>query len=112
MTPRKTRRVLAKAVHALAARVEESLNLSQTGLGDSDFWVLEVLLHKEPLPVNTIGPVDRLENKALVKRKNTGDGGCAWSSSRRKGERSSPRPFGYTQPRWKKPPGCFRKASG
>jgi MarR family 2-MHQ and catechol resistance regulon transcriptional repressor len=80
-----TRRVLAKAVHALAARIEESLNLSQTGLGDSDFWVLEVLLHKEPLPVSTIGPkvwltpgsisvaVDRLENKALVKRKNTDD---------------------------------------
>src|ERR1700681_3509372 len=47
--------------------------------------VLEVLLHKGPLPVNTIGPkvwltpgsisvaVDRLEKKALVKRKNTDD---------------------------------------
>jgi MarR family 2-MHQ and catechol resistance regulon transcriptional repressor len=45
--------------------------------------VLEVLLHKGPLPVNTIGPivwltpgsisvaVDRLGKKALVKRKNT-----------------------------------------
>jgi len=74
-----------KAFHALAAHAEESLNLSQTGLGDSDFRVLEVLLHKGPLPVNTIGPkvwltpgsisvaVDRLEKKALVKRKNTGD---------------------------------------
>ena len=28
----------------------------QSGLGDSDFRVLEVLLHKGPLPVNTIGP--------------------------------------------------------
>ena len=28
-----------------------------TGLGDSDFGVLEVLLHKGPLPVNTIGPI-------------------------------------------------------
>ncbi|MDT7817238.1 MAG: MarR family transcriptional regulator, and catechol-resistance regulon repressor [Acidobacteriaceae bacterium] len=77
--------VLAKAFHALAAHAEESLNLSRTGLGDSDFRVLEVLLHKGPLPVNTIGPkvwltpgsisvaVDRLEKKALVKRKNTED---------------------------------------
>ena len=49
-------------------------------LGESDFRVLEVLLHKGPLPVNTIGPkveltpgsisvaVDRLEKRGLVKR--------------------------------------------
>jgi hypothetical protein len=48
--------VLAKAFHALAAHAEESLNLSRAGLGDSDFRVLEALLHKGPLPVNTIGP--------------------------------------------------------
>jgi MarR family 2-MHQ and catechol resistance regulon transcriptional repressor len=77
--------VLAKAFHALMAHAEESLHLSRAGLGDSDFRVLEVLLHKGPLPVNTIGPkvwltpgsisvaVDRLEKKALVKRKNTVD---------------------------------------
>jgi MarR family 2-MHQ and catechol resistance regulon transcriptional repressor len=77
--------VLVKAFHSLAAHAEESLNLSRAGLGDSDFRVLEVLLHKGPLPVNTIGPkvwltpgsisvaVDRLEKKALVKRKNTHD---------------------------------------
>lgn len=77
--------VLTKAFRALAARAEESLNLSGAGLGDSDFRVLEVLLHKGPLPVNTIGPkvwltpgsisiaVDRLENKALVKRRSTDD---------------------------------------
>jgi MarR family 2-MHQ and catechol resistance regulon transcriptional repressor len=77
--------VLAKAFHALMAHAEESLNLSRAGLGDSDFRVLEVLLHKGPLPVNTIGPkvwltpgsisvaVDRLEKRALVKRKNTVD---------------------------------------
>ena len=53
---------------------------------NSDFRVLEVLLHQGSLPVNTIGPkvwltpgsisvaVDRLEKKALVKRKNSGDG--------------------------------------
>ena len=72
-------------VRGLAAHAEESLNLSRTGLGDSDFRVLEALLHKGPLPVNTIGPkvwltpgsisvaVDRLEKTALVKRKNTDD---------------------------------------
>jgi len=77
--------VLAKAFRALRARAKQSLNLSRAGLGDSDFRVLEVLLHKGPLPVNTIGPkvwltpgsisvaVDRLEKKALVKRKNTDD---------------------------------------
>ena len=51
-----------------------------TGLGFSDFGVLEVLLHKGPSPVNTIGPivdltpgsisiaVDRLVEKGLVSR--------------------------------------------
>src|SRR5882724_3623482 len=77
--------VLAKAFRALSDNASQSLNLSGAGLGDSDFRVLEVLLHKGPLPVNTIGPkvwltpgsisvaVDRLEKKALVKRKNTDD---------------------------------------
>jgi len=77
--------VLAKAFRALMAHSVESLDLSRAGLGDSDFRVLEALLHKGPLPVNTIGPkvwltpgsisvaVDRLEKKALVKRKNTDD---------------------------------------
>src|SRR5438309_5810331 len=77
--------VLSKAYRALAAHAGKSLNLSGAGLGESDFRVLEVLLHKGPLPVNTIGPkvwltpgsisvaVDRLEEKALVKRKNTDD---------------------------------------
>jgi MarR family 2-MHQ and catechol resistance regulon transcriptional repressor len=77
--------VLGKAFRALATRAEASLNLSGTSLGDSEFRVLEVLLHQGPLPVNTIGPkvwltpgsisvaVDRLEKKALVKRRNTDD---------------------------------------
>src|SRR5258708_37294878 len=77
--------VLWKAFRALAAHAEESLHLSRIGLGDSDFRVLEVLLHKGPLPVNTIGPkvwltpgsisvaVDRLENKGLVKRRSADD---------------------------------------
>ena len=77
--------VLGKAFRALATRAEETLNLGDTGLGDSEFRVLEVLLHRGSLPVNTIGPkvwltpgsisvaVDRLEKKALVKRRNTDD---------------------------------------
>jgi MarR family 2-MHQ and catechol resistance regulon transcriptional repressor len=77
--------VLAKAFSALRAVAKKSLDGKTTGLGDSDFRVLEVLLHKGPLPVNTIGPkvwltpgsisvaVDRLEHKRLVKRKNTDD---------------------------------------
>src|ERR1700676_561843 len=77
--------VLAKAFRALATRAGKSLNLSRSSLGDSEFRVLEVLLHKGPLPVNTIGSkvwltpgsisvaVDRLEKKALVRRKNTKD---------------------------------------
>jgi len=70
--------VMLKAMRALtrfaAAGIEE------VGLGESDFRVLEVLLHKGPLPVNTIGPivdltpgsisvaVDRLVAKGLVSR--------------------------------------------
>src|SRR6266478_2200163 len=75
--------VFMKAFRATAEYATASLGGS--GLGDSDFRVLEVLLHKGPLPVNTIGPkvwltpgsisvaVDRLEKTALVKRKNTDD---------------------------------------
>lgn len=52
----------------------------QDGLGSSDFRVLDVLLHKGPIPVNAIGPkvdlnpgsvsvaVDRLYKKGLVNR--------------------------------------------
>jgi MarR family 2-MHQ and catechol resistance regulon transcriptional repressor len=77
--------VLGKTFRALAAHATESLKSGRTCLGDSEFRVLEVLLHKGPLPVNTIGPkvwltpgsisvaVDRLEKKALVRRQNTED---------------------------------------
>src|SRR5471030_1875982 len=55
-------------------------NLEESGLGLSDFAVLEALLHKGPLPVNVIGPkvnltpgsisveVDRLVARSLVSR--------------------------------------------
>jgi MarR family 2-MHQ and catechol resistance regulon transcriptional repressor len=54
--------------------------LLEQGLGESDFRVLEVLLHKGPMPVNSIGPkvdlnpgsvsvaVDRLYKKGFVSR--------------------------------------------
>jgi len=70
--------VLMKAFHALLPHAQESIDWSK--LGDSDFRVLEALLHKGPLPVNTIGPkvwltpgsisiaVDRLVKKGLVSR--------------------------------------------
>ena len=55
-------------------------SLLEEGLGESDFRVLEVLLHKGPMPVNTIGPevylnpgtvsvaVDRLYQEGFVNR--------------------------------------------
>ena len=70
--------VMLKAMRALTRYA--AAGIEGTGLGDSDFRVLEVLLHKGPLPVNTIGPivdltpgsisilVDRLVAKGLVSR--------------------------------------------
>jgi MarR family transcriptional regulator, 2-MHQ and catechol-resistance regulon repressor len=63
-----------------AARDYLYRGLEETGISDTDFRVLEVLLHKGPLPVNTIGPkvhltpgsisvaIDRLLEKGLVSR--------------------------------------------
>jgi len=71
--------VLMKAFQALMPHAAESIE--RTELGDSDFRVLEALLHKGPLPVNTLGPkvwltpgsisvaVERLVKKGLVSRK-------------------------------------------
>ena len=65
----------ARAIEENAAR-----SVSALGLGHSDFAVLEALLHKGPLPVNTIGKkvlltsasitaaVDRLESRKLLRR--------------------------------------------
>jgi MarR family transcriptional regulator, 2-MHQ and catechol-resistance regulon repressor len=59
--------------------------IAETGISDTDFRVLEALLHKGPLPVNTIGPkvhltpgsisvaVDRLLEKGLVNRAESPD---------------------------------------
>ena len=65
----------ARAIEENAAR-----SVSALGLGHSDFAVLEVLLHKGPQPVSTIGKkvlltsasitaaVDRLESRKLLRR--------------------------------------------
>src|SRR5258705_3812047 len=70
--------VMMKAMRALTRYA--AAGIEETGLGLSDFGVLEILLHKGPLPVNTIGPivdltpgsistaVDRLFAKDLVSR--------------------------------------------
>jgi MarR family transcriptional regulator, 2-MHQ and catechol-resistance regulon repressor len=59
--------------------------IEEMGISDTDFRVLEALLHKGPLPVNTIGPkvhltpgsisvaVDRLLEKGLVTRVESAD---------------------------------------
>jgi MarR family 2-MHQ and catechol resistance regulon transcriptional repressor len=70
--------VMMKAMRALTRYA--AAGIEEIGLGLSDFGVLEALLHKGPLPVNTIGPVvdltagsisiavDRLVEKGLVTR--------------------------------------------
>src|SRR5215469_14388610 len=70
--------VMMKATRALTRYA--AAGIEETGLGLSDFGVLEVLLNKGPLPVNTIGSivdltpgsisiaVDRLFAKGLVSR--------------------------------------------
>src|SRR5271155_1076597 len=75
--------VMIKAMRALTRYA--AAGIEDAGLGDSDFRVLEVLLHKGPLPVNTIGPivnltpgsisiaVDRLFAKGLVSRVESGE---------------------------------------
>jgi MarR family 2-MHQ and catechol resistance regulon transcriptional repressor len=47
--------VMMKAMRALTRYA--AAGIDETGLGLSDFAVLELLLHKGPLPVNTIGPI-------------------------------------------------------
>src|SRR5580704_11723285 len=75
--------IMMKAMRALTRYA--AAGIEETGLGLSDFGVLEILLHKGPLPVNTIGPivdltpgsisiaVDRLVAKGLVSRVESAD---------------------------------------
>ena len=71
--------VLMKAHESL--RRHADCHIHSLGIGFSDFLVLELLLHKGPTPVNTIGAkihltsgsittaVDRMERKGLVERR-------------------------------------------
>jgi len=71
--------VLWKAARALEAYARQ--NIEDLGICQSDFGVLEVLLHKGPLTVNVLGAkvlltsgsittaIDRLERKQLVVRR-------------------------------------------
>ncbi len=70
--------VLGKAFRAAAKYLYAGLE--ETGIDDTDFRILEALLNKGPLPVNTIGPkvnltpgsisvaIDRLLDRSLVSR--------------------------------------------
>src|SRR6201985_3929341 len=70
--------VLVKAFQAAAKYLYAGL--AETGIDDTDFRILEALLNKGPLPVNTIGPkvyltpgsisvaIDRLLDRGLVSR--------------------------------------------
>lgn len=70
--------IMLKAWQSIGRYLRPSM--SKEGLGESDFRVLEILLHKGPMPVNAIGPkvdlnpgsvsvaVDRLYKKGLVSR--------------------------------------------
>ena len=74
---------------AKAIEKVDRASIAQTGLNISDFSILEALLHKGPLPINTIGQkilltsgsmtvaANRLEKKGLVKRiQDSSDGRC------------------------------------
>ena len=81
------RLVLWKAAKAMEKA--DRLSMADTGLTPSDFAIMEVLLHKGPLPINTIGEkvlltsgsmtaaVNRLEKRGFViRKKDPMDGRC------------------------------------
>ena len=93
------RLVLWKA--AKAVEKVDRASIAQTGLGLSDFTIMEALLHKGPLPINQIGEkvlltsgsmtaaVDRIENKGLVKRiQDPSDGRCYYVHLTKKGRKT------------------------
>ena len=90
------RLVLWKA--AKAVEEVDKASIDQTGLGLSDFTIMEALLHKGPLPINQIGEkvlltsgsmtaaVNRMERKGLVKRiQDPSDGRCFYVNLTKKG---------------------------
>ena len=93
------RLVLWKAAKAVERVDRESI--AQTGLGSSDFTIMEALLHKGPLPINRIGEkvlltsgsmtaaIDRMENKGLVTRiQDPSDGRCFYVHLTKKGRQT------------------------
>ena len=92
------RLVLWKAAKAVEKVDRESID--QTGLGLSDFTIMEALLHKGPLTINQIGQkvlltsgsmtaaVNRLERKGLVKRiQDASDGRCFYVRLTKRGRK-------------------------
>ena len=90
------RLVLWKA--AKAVEEVDKASIAQTGLGLSDFTIMEALLHKGPLPINQIGEkvlltsgsmtaaVNRMERKGLVTRiQDPSDGRCFYVHLTKKG---------------------------
>src|SRR5207244_11219536 len=55
--------VMMKAMRALTKYA--AVDIEETGLDLTDVGVLEVLLHKGPLPVNTIGPTVDLASGSI-----------------------------------------------
>ena len=90
------RLVLWKA--AKAVEKVDRASIAQTGHALSDFTIMEVLLHKGPLPINKIGEkvlltsgsmtaaVNRMEKDGLVKRiQDPSDGRCFYVHLTQKG---------------------------
>ena len=82
------RLVLGRAAKAIEKVDRDSI--AETGLNFSDFSIMEALLHKGPLPINTIGEkvlltsgsmtaaANRLEEKGLIKRIQDPSDGCCF----------------------------------
>lgn len=81
------RLVLGRAAKAIES--VDRASIAGTGLNFSDFGILEALLHKGPLPINSIGEkvlltsgsmtaaANRLEERGLIKRiQDLSDGRC------------------------------------
>ena len=93
------RLVLWKA--AKAVEEVDRASIVQTGLGLSDFTIMEALLHKGPLPINQIGEkvlltsgsmtaaINRIEGKGLVTRiQDPSDGRCFYVHLTQKGRQT------------------------
>jgi MarR family 2-MHQ and catechol resistance regulon transcriptional repressor len=92
------RLVLGRAAKAID-RIDRD-SIADTGITVSDFSILEALLHKGPLPINTIGEkvlltsgsmtaaANRLEEKGLIKRiRDPSDGRCFYLHLTKTGRR-------------------------